>query len=482
MLYLTRTFICICLFLGSLPSNKVFAQANTLIMGTVSDPGYIDFIDIVINEKYLNNEITKYSSNILEGGSFAFAVEVNEPQLATLIFARNKSYVYLEPNDTLYINTNAESFQYSFNFTGKGANNNRVLHQYLRENPKEMYELNKIQYRQQNYWFSTGPKMEELMLQLEPDAFRRKMEMRREAASSMINFHVQSNPGELSEDFIEFIKADIYYDWAYHMLLYGNVFKNKYNIQPDFFQFLGGIELENKQSGNFAYREFLLAYLDYHNMVSSNLENPYVAQYNAAANLLDGKAEAFAQSELIFRAFKSDFFEEILPKYRDYWSTSSVADFDEKIVSAYASALKYAVNTPAPKFSLPNSNDQNVSLSQYAGKVVYLNFWASWCRPCIRKMHEMKSLQKNLENEGVVFLNVSLDRTKSSWLRSIKENKFSGIHLFAEGGTKSEVATTFEVKMLPQYYIIDKQGRFAEKPDKFNLDELKTSILKVNSN
>ncbi len=455
------------------------AQPNTLVMGKIKNVGLVDVIDLVVNEKHLNDEINKYASNVLEDGRFAFAVEINEPQLVTLIYARNKSLVYLEPNDTLYINTDATAFQYAFEFSGRSGHNNTLLHQYLQENPKEMYELNKIQYRQQNYWYSTGPKMELLMMQHGPEAFKHKMAMRKEKAANLLNFYKQNHPRKLTPDFIAFLDADIYYDWAYHLLLYGNVFKNKYGIQVEFFDFLNDLTLQNSQLGNFAYREFLLALHDYYNMVSPNIDNPYIAQYDQAKKTLSERPLAFLHSELIYRAFKNDLFEELLPQYQEYWTTTLFPNYDEKLVSAYQQAIKYAVNTPAPPFELMNQGSEPVSLAQFKGNIVYLNFWASWCRPCIKKMNALKTIQKELRDQNVVFINVSLDNNEQTWTKTIADNQFGGIHLRTPEGTKSQIAQAYEVKMLPQYYLIDKDGRFAEKPADKDLASLRNNILKL---
>ena len=64
----------------------------------------------------------------------------------------------------------------------------------------------------------------------------------------------------------------------------------------------------------------------------------------------------------------------------------------------------------APDFQLPDLNDKQLRLSDYRGKVVFLNFWATWCKPCREEMPSMEVLYKTFEKDGLVILAVSIDR------------------------------------------------------------------------
>jgi thiol-disulfide isomerase/thioredoxin len=68
------------------------------------------------------------------------------------------------------------------------------------------------------------------------------------------------------------------------------------------------------------------------------------------------------------------------------------------------------VGKEAPDFQLPDLNDKQLRLSDYRGKVVFLNFWATWCKPCREEMPSMEVLYKNFEKDGLVILAVSIDR------------------------------------------------------------------------
>ena len=126
-------------------------------------------------------------------------------------------------------------------------------------------------------------------------------------------------------------------------------------------------------------------------------------QYKLAGSLLEDKSLAFVQSEMIYRAFQKNKMEEMLPRYWEFVEQTPYLEFEEKVNSVYHKASRFAEGSPAPYFELPDRDGNQVSLYQYAGKVIYLNFWASWCRPCMSKMQKMQPMIKELENNDVVF-------------------------------------------------------------------------------
>jgi cytochrome c biogenesis protein CcmG/thiol:disulfide interchange protein DsbE len=73
-----------------------------------------------------------------------------------------------------------------------------------------------------------------------------------------------------------------------------------------------------------------------------------------------------------------------------------------------------AVGKLAPDFLLADLNDKQYRLSDFRGKVVFLNFWATWCKPCREEMPSMEILNKNFEKDGLVILAVSIDRVTTT--------------------------------------------------------------------
>lgn len=116
----------------------------------------------------------------------------------------------------------------------------------------------------------------------------------------------------------------------------------------------------------------------------------------------------------------------------------------------------------APYFNLPDIIDNNmVSLNQFEGKVIILNFWATSCGPCRKEMPSFERLWKKYKDRGLVIIAVTANKgTAKSRRKFIEKHKLTFPVLF---DANSRVLTTYEVFFLPITYIIGKDGRFVGK-------------------
>jgi len=121
-----------------------------------------------------------------------------------------------------------------------------------------------------------------------------------------------------------------------------------------------------------------------------------------------------------------------------------------------------SVGKVAPDFNLPDLSDRNVRLSDYRGKVVFLNFWATWCKPCREEMPSMEVLYKNFERDGLVVLAVSIDRvtTKKDIPPFVKGLGLTFPVLVDSWGQTDK---RYKLMGVPETYIIDQQGVLREK-------------------
>ncbi len=116
---------------------------------------------------------------------------------------------------------------------------------------------------------------------------------------------------------------------------------------------------------------------------------------------------------------------------------------------------------PAPDFSYPGLDGKMVSLSDYRGKVVFLNIWATWCPPCREEMPSMEKLYRELRGEGFEILAVSIDALGAKAVAPfMKEYRLSFPALLDPEGTVQQLYGTTGI---PESFIIDKKGIIAEK-------------------
>ncbi len=101
---------------------------------------------------------------------------------------------------------------------------------------------------------------------------------------------------------------------------------------------------------------------------------------------------------------------------------------------------------------------KQVRLSDFKGTVVYLDFWATNCAPCVAEIPDAKKLSERFKGKDVVFIYVSLDHSDEKLKQFLNKNSFNGIQLNAPQGFASDVANLYEINAIPHYFLIDKAG------------------------
>ena len=121
-----------------------------------------------------------------------------------------------------------------------------------------------------------------------------------------------------------------------------------------------------------------------------------------------------------------------------------------------APALAGAPGAPAPQFSLAARGGHNVSLAQYKGQVVMLNFWASWCGPCRQEMPLLESIYKKYNKLGFTMLGVNVEPDSQAANEWLKATPVSFPILY---DTESKVSKLYDVAGMPTSVIIDRAGK-----------------------
>ena len=113
------------------------------------------------------------------------------------------------------------------------------------------------------------------------------------------------------------------------------------------------------------------------------------------------------------------------------------------------------VGKPAPDFQLSNLEGQPISLSDFRGKPVLLNFWATWCGPCVFEMPFIQGIFEESSDTGLVILAVNIGETPSTVRDFIQAGNFSFPVLL---DTSQDVALEYNVRGIPTTFLIDKNG------------------------
>ena len=114
-------------------------------------------------------------------------------------------------------------------------------------------------------------------------------------------------------------------------------------------------------------------------------------------------------------------------------------------------------------FSTTDINGKPIRLSDYKGKVVLLDFWASWCPPCEREVPNMKKVYKKYRDKGFEIIGVSLDNDSDDLREFIKETGIDWPQIFTGHGWETPIVIHYSVNEIPEPWLIGKDGRLITK-------------------
>lgn len=194
---------------------------------------------------------------------------------------------------------------------------------------------------------------------------------------------------------------------------------------------------------------------------------PEIPDYEAAANELittlptktKGKEQVYKTILSIFANANLDYYGVVIKKFKEeYADQKSVQDYIKR-----QPKRDLTVGDEVPDIALKDTANNDLSLKSLRGKVVLIDFWASWCGPCRAENPNVVRVFNKYKDKGFTVYGVSLDQNREKWLGAIKSDGLTWTHVSDLKGWSSEGAKLYGVKSIPQTYLIDKEGKVIAK-------------------
>ncbi len=403
------------------------------------------------------------------GGDFQF--EFNDLQATTPVhftYAGQSTRLYLLPGDQLRLTLDFKDFDKSLVYSGKGADVNNYV-------------------AQAQWKFEYGPPgdaprpLDQLKQKpgTTPAEMRRHADAFRQRRLAFLAAYAQAHP--LPASFRHDAEALINVQWGTQLLNYVEISRMQNTaeagpnqpVDPAYFSFLPAVplrELGHYMRGlddNTVVAQFLYAYQDRlapsGKLSTDPAEGPRLYQL-ATRELGEGKMRDLALQMLMHWKIDAD-----LPGAQVFYRTFKQHNADSTLARSLRVAMAKKQNLspgqPAPAFTLLDDTGKSVSLSDFKGQVVYLDFWGTWCGPCMKEMTESApALKKQFEGRQVVFLYVSMGDPEARWKQTLVDKQFTSLHSvhLREPRESSQVATDYQVTSYPSYWLIDRAGRIVD--------------------
>jgi len=402
-------------------------------------------------------------------GDFQF--EFKDLQATTPVhftYARQSTRLYLMPGDQLRLTLDFQDFDKTLVYSGRGADVNNYLAQAQWKfeysppgnEPRPLDQL------------KAKPTMTPAEMRRNADAFRQR---RRAYLAEYATAHPLSAAARHDAEFA------IDLAWGTQLLNYLALSRANSTaeagpnqaVDPAYFSFLPQLplrELAQHMRGldeNTTVAWFLNAYQDRltpsGKLSTDPAEGPRLYKL-AAQELGEGKALTMAMHMLMFWRIDADLAGAQV-FYRTFRQHNRDSTLARNLRLAIAKKQKLSPGSPAPAFTLLDNTGKSVSLSDFKGKVVYLDFWGTWCGPCMKEMTESApALKKQFEGREVVFLYVSQGDPEDRWKQTLVDKQFTSpnsVHL-REPRESQQVATDYQVNQYPTYWLIGRDGRIVD--------------------
>jgi septum formation protein len=433
-------------------SFGALAQTETIISGILPDKAGQAMLQYFSNPYSNNPDNTNFI--IAADGSFRERIKIAEGQMLVFVNAVDYFKVYVKPGDSLFFRVDPKQPK-TLLVTGNGGK-------------EAQFGYNYFQY------FKSSTEANDFQKQIGQQLTNKSPEGFKSWADSIIKVkltYLEKYGKDLSPSTKNQLQAEYIFEYQNLKLSYPQYYQSKKKSNPGlpeldsaYFNFLKGIDLnQSKFMESLQYRTFQKLYL--------------IKAISALGRRMEME-EIWFLCEQYFKG-------EILSKLRlNIWSDIVFNGSNEDASKLYKLAQKDCAGTPGFKYIeegyldkmpfLPGSkafpfvmkDDQGkvISLESLKGKVVYLDFWASWCRPCLGEIPAGEELKKRFEGKDVVFINISIDEGEQNWVAAKAKYNINGIHALSNNRNHPEVQKKYKVQSIPSYFLIDKEGNFISAP------------------
>lgn len=380
---------------------------------------------------------------VSEDGSFSDTLFVKKNDYYSLRIGRESSPVYLRKGGTLTLMIDIKQFDESLTYSGSIAPENNYLAAKYLVSEQEM-AFDKVYVLSQEKFILEVNKIYKIYTDL------------LNASQGISEEFKQKEYKEIEFAHINYIEN---YEQYYQYLTKDLDFKAEETLYKDYKDFNFN-DTEAYETSN-AYKRLLETHYQRiaQNEANNNRKDLTLTYLETINNSF---SDGSVKEQLMFNYLRygmkaNDALESV---YKLYKSSSQNSDNLSKVTSSYKVLTKLTPGKASPKFIYENYIGGMTGLEDLAGKIVYIDVWATWCGPCLREIPALKSLENDYYNKNIAFVSLSIDEKKDyqKWRTMIADKELTGIQLMADNNWNSSFVTSYGIKGIPRFILIDTVG------------------------
>lgn len=429
------------------------SQTNLVtVTGEILNP-YGDSVWINIYTPFGNIQ-KKHGSALDSTGKFELSFDVGLHQSVRFYDGNETTQMFVKPGDQLHLTLDTKEFDETIKYSGIGSGENNYLAvKYLEFDDKGLFFI-------YNMRDSLGV-----------DGGIAYMDSIKELRLRFLQKYIEQN--QLSHEFVNWEKTNI--EFEYPSLLFQYTYNRHTDSTLDKINRIFGSYIDVLPLDTMAdqYGYYLNSYPSY--LYSQNIEllKNNDTRDSVMLGLIISSSDGYAKNKMLAEKFVDnilDFKPEYLDRHRDVFDEHiSIAMFKEIILSDYEKTLKLLeaeIPQGAKLIDLENENNKNLAfqdiIDKYRGKVIYLDFWSSWCAPCKREMPFSLDHQEYFKDKDVAFVYFSSDKDSVSWKNMVKVLQITGDHYRLNKPVSKVTKVKFDVRYIPRYVLFDKEGKVVD--------------------
>lgn len=394
----------------------------------------------------------KDSIRLDAGGSFTHSIPDLSKSSNYYILVGAQDYMPFKiiPGMNLEITFDASAFKTSLKFAGKGSDiNNYLVAKSLKSGAND-YEVFK----------------------LEPAQFRARQDSILAAEKALLAGAEKDNA---SDGFWKTEEAEVLYGWANNLAMYepyhGYFTQNQgYKAPEGFYSYEQDLDINQPAYvSSAAFKQYVSSLVD----KASSKKMEALRKADSTQNINSSKIREETSMELLKNQVVLDnyLFDEISGRvqWEEVSEVQESIDFflshckDTSLVNklnvTVAEWKKLGQGQPAFDFTGKDMQGNPVKLSDFRGKLVYVDVWATWCGPCKYEIPYLDTLETDYHGKNIVFISYSIDEDHAAWLKFVPENKLQGVQIIGEKAWESELCKKYKIMGVPTFMLFDTEGK-----------------------